>query len=49
MILSFDDSKKPGEIKKIIEENRNIAWNTEIKLITKFFDGVLSDWEKEKI
>ncbi len=36
------------ELKNLIEEIRNLAWNTEVILITKYFDKVLSNFEEEK-
>jgi len=47
MVLSFEDSKKPLVVKQLIEENRTVAWNTEISSITKYFDDLLTNFDKE--
>jgi len=48
IVLFFEDSKKTLEVKKKIEDNRIIAWNTEITLITKYFDSILKNWEEDR-
>jgi hypothetical protein len=45
IILGFDDAVKPCEVKKIIEENKKVAWNTEVFLITKYFDELANKWK----
>lgn len=45
IVLGFEDTLKPIELKKIIEENKKVAWNTEVFLITKYFDDLVNKWK----